>query len=82
LNSYLPYGDPRRGWDFRAPGHGGIDWEAIVRALCEIGYEGPLAVEYKDSHIEREYGAEEACQFTKRLDFEPARRGGGAPFRS
>src|SRR5262249_41843269 len=27
LNSYLPYGDPRRGWDFRAPGRGGIDWE-------------------------------------------------------
>jgi sugar phosphate isomerase/epimerase len=75
LNSYLPYGDPRRGWDFRAPGRGGIDWEAFIRVLNEIGYEGPLAVEFKDAAVERESGAEEACQFVKRLDFEPARRG-------
>jgi sugar phosphate isomerase/epimerase len=86
LNSYLPYGDPRRGWDFRAPGRGGIDWEAIIRALNEIGYEGPLAVEFKDAALEREFGAEEACQFVKRLDFEPARRAkgdsGGSAFHS
>jgi len=37
LGSYLPLGDPRRGWDFRSPGHGGIDWSAIIRALNEIG---------------------------------------------
>ncbi|HYV35156.1 MAG TPA: sugar phosphate isomerase/epimerase [Gemmataceae bacterium] len=80
LNSYLPYGDPRRGWDFRAPGRGGIDWEAVIRALNEIGYEGPLAVEFKDAAVEREYGAEEACQFVKRLDFEPSRRGGNSAF--
>ncbi|MBI1914889.1 MAG: sugar phosphate isomerase/epimerase, partial [Planctomycetes bacterium] len=33
LNSCLPPGDPRRGWDFRSPGHGGVDWEALLRAL-------------------------------------------------
>src|SRR5437870_2596844 len=44
LGSYLPYGDPRRGWDFRAPGRGGVDWEAVVRALNDVGYDGPLAV--------------------------------------
>ncbi len=80
LNSYLPYGDPRRGWDFRAPGRGGIDWEAVIRALNEIGYEGPLAVEFKDAAIEREFGAEEACQFVRRLDFEPAPRRAGSAF--
>src|SRR5439155_10337919 len=32
LGSYLPYGDSRRGWDFRSPGRGGIDWEAVIRA--------------------------------------------------
>jgi sugar phosphate isomerase/epimerase len=74
LNSYLPYGDPRRGWDFRSPGRGGIDWEGTIRALNEIGYDGPLAVEYKDSGMEREYGAEDACKFVKRLDFDPAKR--------
>jgi sugar phosphate isomerase/epimerase len=84
LNSYMPFGDSRRGWDFRAPGRGGIDWEAIIRTLSDIGYDGPLAVEFKDAHVEREFGAEEACQFVKRLDFEPARRGGSgdAAFRS
>jgi sugar phosphate isomerase/epimerase len=81
LNSYLPPGDPRRGWDFRAPGHGGIDWEAVVRALNEIGYEGPLAVELKDAGMQRQYGADEACKFVKRLDFEPAPRPGGGAFR-
>jgi sugar phosphate isomerase/epimerase len=81
LNSYLPPGDPRRGWDTRAPGHGGIDWEAVVRALNEIGYEGALAVEWKDPGMEREYGAEEACKFVKRLDFEPAQRRRNEAFR-
>jgi sugar phosphate isomerase/epimerase len=77
LGSYLPYGDPRRGWDFRAPGRGGIDWEAVVRALNDAGYDGPLAVEWKDAGVQRDYGTEEACKFVKRLDFEPARRGPG-----
>jgi sugar phosphate isomerase/epimerase len=72
LCSYLPHGDARRGWQFRAPGHGGIDWESIIRALNEIGYEGPLSVEFSDAGMQREYGAEEACKFVKRLDFEPA----------
>ncbi len=74
LGSYLPAGDARRGWDFRAPGRGGVDWEALVRALNDAGYDGPLAVEWKDAGIDREYGAEEACKFVRRLDFEPAPR--------
>jgi sugar phosphate isomerase/epimerase len=82
LNSYLPAGDTRRGWEFRAPGHGGVDWEAFIRALNQIGYDGPLAVEFKDSGMNREAGAEDACRFVKRLDFEPARRPGDQAFRS
>jgi hypothetical protein len=31
--------------------------------------------------MERASGADEACKFVKRLDFEPARRGGGGAFR-
>lgn len=81
LNSYLPPGDPRRGWDFRSPGHGGIDWSAILRGLNEIGYDGPLAVDWKDPGMDREYGAEDACRFVKRLDFEPARRPDAGDFR-
>jgi sugar phosphate isomerase/epimerase len=76
LNSYLAPGDPRRGWDFRSPGHGGIDWEGLIRALHDIAYRGPLSVEWKDSGMNREGGTEEACKFVKRLDFEPARPAG------
>jgi sugar phosphate isomerase/epimerase len=72
LNAYLPSGDVRRGWDFRAPGRGGIDWEGVIRALNHVGYVGPLSVEFKDAGMDREAGAEEACQFVKRLDFAPS----------
>ena len=74
LNSYLAPGDSRRGWHFRSPGRGGIDWESVIRTLNEIGYEGPLSVEWKDSGMDRDFGAEEACKFVRRLDFEPAQR--------
>jgi sugar phosphate isomerase/epimerase len=81
LNSYHSHGDTRRGWEFRSPGHGGIDWESIIRALNEVGYEGPLAVEWKDSGMDRDYGAEDACKFVKRLDFDPPQRNDEQPFR-
>lgn len=74
LCNHLPLGDPRRGWDYRSPGHGGIDWEAIIRGLNEICYEGPLAVHWKDPGMDRDYGAEDACRFLQRLDFEPGPR--------
>jgi sugar phosphate isomerase/epimerase len=80
LNGYLPHGDPRRGWDFRSPGRGGIDWEGLIRALNDSAYAGPLSVEWKDAGIEREAGAEEACKFVRRLDFEPAARTPDAAF--
>jgi sugar phosphate isomerase/epimerase len=70
LNSYFPSGDPRRGWDFRSPGHGGLDWEAIIRALNYIGYDGALSVDWNDGGMHRDYGAEDACRFVKKLDFE------------
>ncbi len=53
-------------------GHGDINFEEIIRALNQIGYSGPLSVEWEDSGMEREHGAEEACQFVRSLDFEPS----------
>ena len=32
LGSHLNFGDPRRGWDFRSPGRGGVNFEEIIRA--------------------------------------------------
>ena len=63
LNSYLPYGDSRRGWEFRSPGRGGIDWENVIPALNEIGYDGPLSVDWRDAGMERDFGVAEACRF-------------------
>ena len=74
LGSHLNFGDPRRGWDFRSPGRGGVDFEEIIRALNQIGYEGPLSVEWEDCGMDREHGAAEACEFVQNLDFAPSRR--------
>jgi sugar phosphate isomerase/epimerase len=72
LGSHLNFGDPRRGWDFRSPGRGGVNFEEIIRALNVAKYDGPLSVEWEDSGMEREHGAREACEFVKKLDFEPS----------
>lgn len=80
LASHLNFGDPRRGWDFRSPGHGGVDFEEIVRALNQIGYKGPLSVEWEDSGMDRDHGAQEACDFVRRTDFEPSQMAFDAAF--
>jgi sugar phosphate isomerase/epimerase len=73
LGSHLNFGDPRRGWDFRSPGRGGVNFEEIIRALNQAKYEGPLSVEWEDAGMDREHGAREACEFVLKLDFEPSR---------
>ncbi|ABG03368.1 Xylose isomerase-like TIM barrel [Rubrobacter xylanophilus DSM 9941] len=72
LSSHLPFGDHRRGWDFRSLGRGGVDFEEIVRALNRTGYGGPLSVEWEDSGMDRVHGARESAAFVRRLDFEPS----------
>jgi sugar phosphate isomerase/epimerase len=72
LGSHLNFGDPRRGWDFRSPGRGTVNFEEIIRALNQIGYEGPLSVEWEDSGMDREHGAREACEFVHKLQFKPS----------
>jgi len=72
LGSHLDFGDARRGWNFRSLGRGKVDFEAILRALNQIGYRGPLSVEWEDSAMDREQGAREACRFVRNLDFAPS----------
>ncbi len=72
LASHLNFGKPGRGWDFRSLGHGGVNFEEIVRTLNKIGYAGPLSVEWEDSGMDREHGAKEACEFVKKVDFKPS----------
>lgn len=75
LAGYWPSGDPRRGWQFRSPGRGGVDWDAVLRVLNEIGYDGPLSVDWHDPGLDRDFGAADAVQFLQRLDFDPPARG-------
>jgi len=81
VSSYLSFGDPRRGWDFRSLGRGGVNFEEIIRALNNIGYQGPLSVEWEDSGMDREHGAKEACEFVKKVDFAPSKMAFDAQFK-
>jgi len=72
LASHLNFGRPERGWDFRSLGHGGINFEEIIRTLNQIGYTGPLSVEWEDCGMDREHGAKEACEFVRKIDFRPS----------
>ncbi|MGD9057262.1 MAG: sugar phosphate isomerase/epimerase family protein, partial [Desulfobacterales bacterium] len=74
LSSYLNFGQPGRGWDFRSLGRGQVNFEEIIRALNEIQYDGPLSVEWEDAAMNREAGAKEAAEFVKEIDFAPSGR--------
>ena len=75
FGGHTDFGDPRRYWDFRSVGRGDVNFETIIVALNDVGYSGPLSVEWEDSRMDRVHGATESAAFTKRLDFAPA---GGA----
>ncbi len=80
LASHINFGDPRRGWDFRSPGRGTVNFEEIIRALNVAKYDGPLSVEWEDSGMEREFGAREACGFVRSKDFATSGRAFDAAF--
>jgi hypothetical protein len=58
-----------------------VDWESVLRALQAIGCDSPLAVDWEDPHMERDFGAEDACKFVKRLDFPAVRAKNSDAFR-
>jgi sugar phosphate isomerase/epimerase len=80
IASHLPFGDGRRGWDFRTVGRGGVDWEELMRAINRIGYDGPLSVEWEDVGIDREVAAPESLRFVRALAAAPSDRQFDAAF--
>lgn len=72
FGGHLDFGDSRRFWNFRSVGRGRVDFEKIIRALNDVGYNGPLSVEWEDSGMDREMGAAESCAFVKKIDFSPS----------
>lgn len=71
FGGHVEFGRPERYWDFRSPGRGDINFEEIIVALNDIGYSGPLSVEWEDGRMERVHGATEAAEFVRQLDFQP-----------
>lgn len=82
LGSHLPWGDPRRGWDFVSAGHGDVPWEDVFRMLRSIDYRGPVSVEWEDAGMDRLQGAPEALTRLKAFDFEPPSASFDAAFNS
>jgi sugar phosphate isomerase/epimerase len=72
LGGHLNFGEAERGWDFVSPGHGDVDFEECIRALNRIGYSGPLSIEWEDSGMDREWGAQDALAYVREVDFEPS----------
>jgi sugar phosphate isomerase/epimerase len=72
FGGHSDFGDPRRYWDFRSVGRGSVNFELIIRALNNIGYDGPLSIEWEDNGMDREEGCAEACAHVKQVDFSPS----------
>lgn len=70
MGSHLPWADLRRGWDFVSVGRGDVDWEECIRALNDIGYDGPISVEWEDAGMDRLQGAPEALKLLKSLNWD------------
>ena len=72
FGGHTTFGDTRRYWDFRSIGRGDVDFEEIIVALNDIGYAGPLSVEWEDARMDRVHGATESAAFLRDLDFKPS----------
>jgi len=73
FGGHVDFGDARRYWDFRSVGRGDINFEEIIVALNDVGYRGPLSVEWEDGRMDRVHGGTEAAAFVKKLDFAPSK---------
>ncbi len=80
FGGHVDFGSDGRNWDFRSPGRGRVDFEAIIRILNQQDYAGPLTVEWEDALMDREHGARESSAFVRRLDFSRSDRAFDAAF--
>ena len=48
------------------------EFEDIIVALNDVGYRGPLSVEWEDIRMDRVHGATEAAAFVRKIDFPPS----------
>jgi len=69
FGGHVDFANSARYWDFRSIGHGDVNFEEIIVALNDIGYGGPLSVEWEDGRMDRVHGATESCAYIRELDF-------------
>ncbi|NNE91169.1 MAG: sugar phosphate isomerase/epimerase [Verrucomicrobiales bacterium] len=69
FGGHVDFHKRNRFWDFKSVGRGNINFEKIIRALNDIGYQGPLSVEWEDGAMDREAGAAESAEYCKKVDF-------------
>jgi sugar phosphate isomerase/epimerase len=69
FGGHVDFHNHKRFWDFKSVGRGDIDFERIIRALNDIGYQGPLSVEWEDGGMDREHGAAESAAYVRDVDF-------------
>jgi sugar phosphate isomerase/epimerase len=73
FGGHTDFGDSRRFWDFRSPGRGDVNFEEVIVALNDVGYQGPLSVEWEDIRMDRVHGGTEAAAFVRSIDFAPSK---------
>ncbi len=62
-----PWMRPDRGFRFRVPGWGDINWRRIMTALLMVSYDYVLSYEHEDPVMSREDGVEKNIEFLKPL---------------
>jgi sugar phosphate isomerase/epimerase len=58
---------PDRGFRFRVPGWGDVNWRRVMSALVAVGYDYVLSFEHEDPVMSPEDGCEKAIEFLKPL---------------
>ena len=66
-----------RGFRFRVPGWGDVNWRRVLTALLEVGYDFVLSFEHEDPVVSREDGCRKNIEFLRPLIInEPLREWG------
>jgi sugar phosphate isomerase/epimerase len=58
---------PDRGFRFRVPGWGDVDWRRVMSALAAVGYDYVLSFEHEDPVMSPEDGCEKAIAYLRPL---------------
>jgi sugar phosphate isomerase/epimerase len=58
---------PDRGFRFRVPGWGQVDWRRVMTALVSVGYDYVISFEHEDPVMSPEDGAEKAIEYLRPL---------------